>query len=55
MTTKKPACRHTPAPTDYLMFHAWAKEKRKTHRQTRCPGCGLWAVWVPKQPKRKKA
>lgn len=32
------------APTT---FSAWAKEKSKTHRQRKCPGCGLWKIWEP--------
>ena len=45
---------HTPTPSGYLQWHAWAETKSKTHQQERCPGCGLWAIWVPK-PKRKVA
>lgn len=40
-------CEHTPEPTGYLQWHAWAEEKAKTHIQERCPVCGLWAIWVP--------
>jgi hypothetical protein len=44
------ACgKHTPAPTDYLAWHAWAERKLLTHDQFQCPGCGLWKIW-----KRKK-
>lgn len=25
----------------------WADEKKKTHRQVRCPDCGLFKVWLP--------
>lgn len=38
---------HTPSPEGYLAWHEWAAEKAKTHRQVRCPECGLWAIWVP--------
>lgn len=44
------ACRHTPCPQGYLAWHTWAERKAKTHRQKRCPDCGLWAIWVPKRP-----
>lgn len=30
----------------YVAWHAWAKEKAKTHRQERCPGCGFHCIWV---------
>jgi hypothetical protein len=42
-------CRHTPAPDDYLAWHAWAEKKNKTHTQERCPICGLWAIWKPRK------
>lgn len=46
-----PICRqsklHTPSPEGYLAWHEWAEKKSKTHRQERCPGCGLWAIWTP--------
>lgn len=45
---------HTPAPSDYLGWHAWARKMGKTHRQVRCPSCGLWAIWVEKfKPSRR--
>lgn len=48
--TRPPTSRlHTPSPTGYLQWHAWAEKKAKTHRQKRCPTCGLFAVWVPKK------
>lgn len=40
---------HAPHPTGYLAHAAWAEEMLKTHGQQQCPGCGLWAVWVPKE------
>lgn len=39
---------HTPCPDGYLDWHLWAEEMRRTHVQARCPGCGLWALWVPR-------
>jgi hypothetical protein len=45
---RKVKCKHAPAPTGYLEWHAWADKKATTHRQRRCPGCGLWKVWVRK-------
>lgn len=44
--------KHTKCPTGYLQWHDWAKAKSKTHRSVKCPGCGLYAVWVLKK-KRK--
>lgn len=41
-------CKHTPCPSGYLGWHSWAEEKSKTHAQVRCPGCGKWAIWLPK-------
>lgn len=41
--------RHTRYPEGYLQWHAWAEKKAKTHRSTRCKGCGLFAVWMPKE------
>lgn len=42
-------CQHTPRPTLYLEWQAWAHEMSKTHRQVKCPHCGLWAIWRPKR------
>ncbi len=44
------ACkRHTKCPAGYVAWHLWAKQKAKTHKQIKCPGCGLYAVWVKKK------
>ena len=40
--------KHTPCPEDYTLWHEWAEEKGKTHRQIRCAGCNLFTIWVPK-------
>ena len=37
--------RHTRCPSAYLEWHEWAERKAKTHRQVKCPGCGLYAIW----------
>lgn len=37
---------HTPTPRGYVAHGEWAEEKLKTHVQKRCPGCGLWKLWV---------
>lgn len=42
------AANHTPAPTDYHAWHAWADTMVHTHDQERCPGCGLWLIWTPR-------
>jgi hypothetical protein len=47
---------HTPdQPSGYREWHAWAARMSKTHRQVRCPACGRFEVWVPKQAKRPPA
>jgi hypothetical protein len=40
---------HTPEPHGYLAWHEWADAKSKTHRQTRCSGCGRLAIWKPRK------
>jgi hypothetical protein len=35
-------------PYDQLGWYSWAEHMSKTHRQQRCPGCGLFVIWVPK-------
>jgi hypothetical protein len=42
------AAAHTPCPSGYLAWDRWAEQKAKTHRQIKCEGCGLYAIWVPK-------
>ncbi len=43
---------HTACPTGYLQWHDWAEKMSRTHRSTRCPTCGFYAVWLPKVPKK---
>lgn len=40
---------HTSCPEGYLEWHSWAEFMSKTHRQVRCCGCGLYAIWEPKK------
>lgn len=40
---------HTDCPEGYLDWHSWAERMSKTHRQVRCPDCGLFSIWEPKQ------
>jgi len=52
------ACEHTPGQPrqgDYFGWYAYAERMSKTHRQQRCPTCGLWAIWVRKAPKATRA
>jgi hypothetical protein len=42
---------HTPSPAGYVAAGVWAEEMLLTHTQEKCPGCGLWVVWVPKETK----
>lgn len=48
-------CNHTDQPTGYKEWHSWALKKSKTHRQYKCPHCGLWAIWMEKPKKSAKA
>lgn len=32
----------------YGAFFDWCREKDKTHKQTRCSGCGRWVIWTPR-------
>lgn len=45
------ADKHTPRPDSYVGWHHWAARMARTHRQIRCDGCGLYAIWVPLSPK----
>ena len=49
---RKRACpdpaEHTRCPEGYMAWHSWAERMSKTHRQFRCPHCGLFEVWKPK-------
>ncbi len=42
------AAEHTPRPDGFLAWHAWAERMSRTHRQTRCKGCDLYKIWVPR-------
>lgn len=37
---------HTECPEGYRDWHSWAEKKAKTHNQVKCPGCGLYSIWV---------
>jgi hypothetical protein len=39
------------APREYEAWATWANDMARTHRQVRCPSCGLWKLWVPKGEK----
>lgn len=39
---------HTACPSGYVAWHEWAERMSKTHRQKRCPVCGLLAIWEKK-------
>jgi hypothetical protein len=36
-------------PAGYGERAEWAMRMGRTHRQTRCPGCDLYVIWVPKK------
>ncbi|MFF3928209.1 hypothetical protein [Streptomyces hirsutus] len=50
MSDRTPPCpsavQHTPHPVRQFAHEAWAQQMLRTHKQTRCPGCGLWKIWV---------
>ncbi len=40
---------HEPWPTGYVAASAYADQMMKTHDQSRCPECGRWKIWTPKE------
>lgn len=40
------AALHTPCPPGYNLWHEWAARKARTHKQSRCPGCGRYLIWT---------
>ena len=41
------ADQHTPAPTLYLAWSAWAGAmSSRGWQQRRCPGCGKYRIWT---------
>ncbi len=46
--------KHTPCPEGYIAWHIWAARMGKTHRQIKCPMCGLYSIWIPKVKREKK-
>lgn len=52
MAKPAPPCpnadQHTPHPRRQFAHEAWAQQMLRTHEQQRCPGCRLWAIWVPR-------
>lgn len=40
--------KHAICPEGYSNRHDWAKTMNKTHKQIKCDGCGLFAIWVEK-------
>lgn len=40
---------HTQGPSGYLAYLEWAEKMGETHEQAQCPGCGLWAIWKPRE------
>ena len=45
---------HTAQPRSYIQWHEWALRMTKTHKQIKCPECGLFKIWVRKTPKPKE-
>ena len=42
---------HEPMPRDYVSFDEHGKLLNKTRKNVKCPGCGLYKIWVPRKPK----
>ena len=38
--------KHTACPAGYVQWAEWADRKMLTHKQVKCPTCGLYAIWV---------
>lgn len=38
--------KHTKAPSGYMEWYYWAERKSKTHKQIKCPDCGLFKIWI---------
>jgi DNA-directed RNA polymerase subunit RPC12/RpoP len=36
-------------PDSYGGRAIWGEEMSRTHRQIRCPGCGLFVIWKPRK------
>jgi hypothetical protein len=43
---------HTECPGGYTDWHEWAARMHKTHTQRKCPGCGLYRIWVKRKPRK---
>lgn len=50
--SESPSCANTAnhllAPAGYRAGWEWADQMLLTHKQSRCPGCGDWAIWEPR-------
>lgn len=45
------AADHVYGPRGYVQWHEWAERMSKTHRQSKCKGCGYWLIAWPKTAK----
>ena len=46
---------HEPHPLGYTDFHEWARVKNRTHKNSACPGCGLYTIWTERIKKPVRA
>ncbi len=46
--------KHTPCPEGYVQKSKWARKMIRTHYQTKCSVCGLYAIWVKRESKVKE-
>lgn len=45
---------HTPCPDGYIAWHDWARKMNRTHLATKCKGCGLFKIWVPRRTRNEE-
>ena len=46
---------HEASPLGYCEWHEWAKAKNRTHKNSKCPDCGLFKIWTERPPKKVKS
>ena len=39
---------HALHPLGYADWHEWARAKNKTHKNSKCDGCGRFTIWTPR-------
>ena len=44
---------HNYGPSGYNDWHEWAKNRNRTHKNSRC-ACDRYLIWTPRKPAAKK-